>query len=376
MESTLHSKSSVFDGLTEPARPVFVKSVDTQEQRVPAILPRRAGENSVALAMAYETPNVPDNPITSTVVQSVMHSGKPLGVLESSWRTEHGKLVFSASRTNGTVEISVPDTTEHRAVLEKSDTLLDTFGLCCMAGCQAVQVNEPVVLHMSELLSAKGFSGYGEARKRIADKIAQDILFLGAMFVRVQDLPQLSEGKKKKIIFVRTFSGQFMECARLDVDSPKYYDTYWSMRFGLWANHYLNPDEFYWFSRLPKEILQWDYRVSRPKELIGKKLGYAFVGFSEGSSKKPREMRRRVGSVLQAIGELPVPEHRGKNWGKLVRQRFENGLGLLEDQGIVAEHKYTDTAFVEASRYYMAPWLNSNLVINLNPSLRSTDNGK
>lgn len=316
MDSRLHIKSSIFDVPSEPVRPVFAAPIEIEPQKPLLYLPRKAGENSVALAMNYDTPNVPDNPITSTVVQAVAHSGKPLGVLETSWRIGNGKLLFSVNRTHGLVELSIPDTMENRDVLEKSDTLLDTFGLVCMAGCHSAQGSEPAILHMTELLRAKGFSGYGEARKRAADKIARDIEFLSSIFFRVQDLPQLSGGKKKRIIFARSFSGQFMECARLDVESSLCYDTQWSMRFGLWANHYLTSiiTSFTGFLACParfsngitgyrvpescsarsSDTLSWDFPRALPKSL-GNFVGVSAVFYRRLAS-------FRYGSIATKTG--------------------------------------------------------------------------
>jgi hypothetical protein len=220
-----------------------------------------------------------------------------------------------------------------------------------------------------------GLNSYGTTRQKNAGSIGADLNFLGAMCISGYQLPQFSENiqktnsnKKKtrgyKNEFTLSFQTRFMECTRLDVEAKSPYDTYWSMRFGDWTKYYLNTNGLFWFSRMPRKLLELDRRITRPRELFGKKLGYAIVGFSEGASKKSSEMRRGVGGILQTIGELPHPKHLNRNWGARTRRRFEGGLELLKKEGILASYRYSDQQRVNTARYFSEPWLNNKLIIN------------
>jgi hypothetical protein len=129
-----------------------------------------------------------------------------------------------------------------------------------------------------------------------------------------------------------------------DLSSGQYheYTRAWTVMLGQWANHFLNRGGVYWVSNLAQATLQLGHRRNRPGDSLAKKIMYLLfvVPASIRHIEAPCEMT--ITSLLQRIGELPVPENRDRNWGTSTREALQDALNVLEETGLVASVEWPD----------------------------------
>jgi DNA-binding XRE family transcriptional regulator len=107
----------------------------------------------------------------------------------------------------------------------------------------------------------------------------------------------------------------------------------WSVRAGLWAYHWLNPEARVWVSRMAKCLIEFDHRANRPAEVLAKKIGERFLTLadSRGRARKNERLELPLSTILEDVGELPIPKARSLRWAGKLRTHIETAIRLLND---------------------------------------------
>ena len=151
----------------------------------------------------------------------------------------------------------------------------------------------------------------------------------------------------------------------VESESTSARDRVWLVRLGPWTEWWLNSQAKVWTGPLPKALIEFDHRKNRATEVLAKKIGIdALMLWCAIRSRA--HIERRVESLLEDIGELPAPEHRNAHWAGRMRDRFDEALLALKEQGLIDNVVWPDRfapGSCDRNKGWVEPWLASKITL-------------
>jgi hypothetical protein len=106
------------------------------------------------------------------------------------------------------------------------------------------------------------------------------------------------------------------------------------LRFGAWAQHWLNAGGAMWVSPLPEAVMQLDHRNNRGADALAKKIA-VLLALNWGATRKRRELNLDVRTLLRRVGELRRPGAAAAAHAGRIADRLEEALLRLSETNIL-----------------------------------------
>lgn len=146
-------------------------------------------------------------------------------------------------------------------------------------------------------------------------------------------------------------------------DDPRECERGVSLRYGAWAEHWLNASGSVWISPLPQSLLVLDHRDNRAPDTLAKKVGL-LAALSWGAKRDAKEQRLSVRALLQRTGELRRPGAAPDKHAGRLADRLDEALSRLSDRQILEGRLLADDARAlrAAGRHWFTDWLEAEVV--------------
>jgi hypothetical protein len=145
------------------------------------------------------------------------------------------------------------------------------------------------------------------------------------------------------------------------------------LRFGDWAQHWLNAGGAMWVSPLPQAILQLDHRGNRGADALAKKIAI-LLSLNWGAARKNDELRIEMRALLRRVGELRRPGAAVSAHAGRLADRFEEALLRLSEAGVLPNTLWADQAqsMRAENRHWFETWCEAQVVFE-RPSFIAPD---
>ncbi|NCC04439.1 MAG: hypothetical protein EOM37_10440 [Proteobacteria bacterium] len=316
---------------------------------------------------------VPNNPVTSSVMQSLSLFGKFRSETLNIWTEEGGDIRATHKFLSSEIEIIMQDTCISEIATFPS-IIMDVTALLLSAGTEAMNSNHPAIIRIKDILKSVNVKSYGDKRAKIAADINRSINILNSISVNYKDTSNSKMRKSKSI------SGNLVRLTPITElrDGEPYVDC-WSLKLGAWSDVFLTHDKrrgVNWTTTMPPALLEFDWRPQRANEGMAKNIGLLVRVFPGGTTIFTESQQRlRVQNLLMLIGEWPAPSLRKRDWARRTRARLESALLLLEEKGVFTKAQY-ERAPPRPYSWWVQEWLQSNLVFSTHPQPISTVSGE
>lgn len=139
----------------------------------------------------------------------------------------------------------------------------------------------------------------------------------------------------------------------------------WLFDPGPWAKHYFNSDAKPWLSTLQKTVLELDHRGVMRADVLALHIATLLFVVAGGDHFQKQAITKTVEELLELAGELPEPEHRGRNWAHRTRERLETALDTLQAQKLAALIEYGPNypGGAEAGKGWVEDWLSATITL-------------
>ena len=328
--------------------------------------------------------NLPNNPLVAAGLQSIWKGGPGARSQMSGWSTnEAGGLVYKHQGNRGGRILVYPNlvsadalpTTENLwAFVESLNPFTADVALAVLA--QMVEPTqgdkpkhpllEPVRITADAILRYKGIQRWGIERRLHQERIAKEMDNLRALQFDIERYPTFNSetGKLEK--------GSWKGDRLFDIVKAERYqerlfgegeliEVAWSVRAGQWAYWWLNAQGRVYLARMARVLLELDHQGSA----LAKKIGQRLVLLA-GAVRGLRDLR--IANLLEDVGELPAPEHRGINWAGRTRERFDTAMLSLQEARVLAELSWPDgfgPGDADRSKGWTTRWLNTRVRVTL-----------
>lgn len=312
---------------------------------------------------------VPNNPLIACALEAIRKTGPRAFRLQHGWRLdERGRPVFEfqpSYEKRITVYLEPPRSAKDpgewsKDLIEKnSPGLVGDVALAMLAQLCEPSVGDTPKYPLLEMvrtspdaiLGYKGIRRYGAERCELRHRIVKAAELLRALRFDVERWP-ISDPKTNKLSKdgARWTGDRFLDIVEAARNGEI---LFWSVRAGHWAYWFLHPTARVWLAKMSRVLLEFDQRGA---ELIAKKMGQYVIFLAQALKWTEKELR--IDSLLTAIGELPVPEHRDEHWAGRTRDRLEAALELLKTHGVIADYHFLGVRDPDDhARGWVAPWL-------------------
>jgi DNA-binding transcriptional regulator YiaG len=139
----------------------------------------------------------------------------------------------------------------------------------------------------------------------------------------------------------------------------------WLTRIGHWSQWWMNAQAKVWMGAVPQRILEFDHRRNRGSSLLAKKVSLNTMVLW-GAVRSRGSMERRIDHLLEDIGELPVLDARDSHWGGRVRDRFDEAILQLQEDGIFGHVEWPtghEPGGADRVKGWVEAWLASKIVL-------------
>ena len=139
----------------------------------------------------------------------------------------------------------------------------------------------------------------------------------------------------------------------------------WLFDPGPWAKHYFNRDAKPWLSTLQNTVLELDHRGIMRADILVLHIATLLFAVAGGDQFKEQTITRTVAELLELAGELPEPEHRGKDWARRTRERLETALDTMLASKLAAAVEYGPTypGGAENGKGWVEHWLSATITL-------------
>ena len=310
---------------------------------------------------------IPNNPYSHFVVEAIAKGGTLARYITDGWRENtidgQPQLLKQAAPWRGGSMVAKFDPVEQQAVnaaelwarveglnpltADVALAILGTLGDPRQGEKPKFPMLEPVVITTERILQYKGIQKWGSDRRVLQQRIAAEFKTLQDLTVEVRSIPFGKEKKGKELLV------SIPRCKLFDV-AEVYEDQYclnglvdkipigWAIRAGMWANYWFNSHGRMWLSGMSRVLLELDHRTVRGADVVAKKIGLLLLAVPGGTAHWNAPITRGVERLLADIGELPEPDHRGKDWANRTRERLDTALAMLKECGALMEYRPSD----------------------------------
>lgn len=330
--------------------------------------------------------SLPNNPLIVAAVQAICAGGEQAELNEGGWRRDkHGAPVFEFwNGAGGRIKVGV-DAAPHEGwadVHAFSALTLDcaVAVLACLASAPfraatAAPRCEHVWLGAPAILAAKGYKRFGAERAAFADSLDREVQRLMRLRFEIVSYPAYDP-------IARKWNGAGVSRSNLtlfelapDAGSPDVNDCSRGkpLRFGAWAQHWLNAGGAMWVSPLPAAVLQLDHRNNRGADALAKKIA-VLLALNWGATRKRSEQNLDVRTLLRRIGELRRPGASTSAHAGRIADRLEEALLRLAEMQILPNRLSCEeaTAMRTQSRRWFDAWCQSQVLFT-RPSFIGAD---
>jgi hypothetical protein len=326
---------------------------------------------------------VPNNPLVVAAVQAICAGGASAELNEAGWRRDRsGAPTFEFwSGSGGRIKVSVIGEAEDAwaDIASYSTLTLDcaVAVLACLASdafraSTAAPRCEPVWLGAPALLIAKSYKRFGAERAAFAAAIDTEIDRLMRLRFEIISYPAFDPVARKWSKAGVSRAGVSLFEQAEEAPSRDRHDCHRGkpLRFGAWAQHWLNAGGAMWVSPLSQAILQLDHRNNRGADALAKKIA-VLLSLNWGAARKSHELRVEIRTLLRRVGELRRPgatpiAHAGR-----LADRLEEALLRLSEARILPNRLLSDEALIMRAngRRWFETWCEAQVSFGRPPFL-------
>lgn len=322
---------------------------------------------------------LPNNPLIVAAVQALCCAGPAARVHDGGWRTSRDGSPYYEfwSGSGGRIGVRIASEDPQRAwetVEAMSALTLDTAvallsALCSkpFLGLTRAPRRESVRLGAPAVLAAKQYSRYGAERIRFASAIAEEMERLLLLRFDIFNYPGFSPtarawsragvSRADVCLLERVADGAVdpLECSMGQ-----------ALRFGAWAEFWLNAGGPMWVAPIPQAILALDHRDNRGADILAKKTALLLTLNWAVARRGSKTIETDVRTFLRRIGELQRPSVETSRHSGRFADRFEEALFRLADSELMDIVLLGESAAAMRAqgRRWFDTWLDSGLVIH------------
>lgn len=322
--------------------------------------PARRGSFKLANAFPDGWGKIPNNPLIAAAIASLFKGGSGARNLMGGWVPDvEGRLTYRHLGKRGGQIVIYPDPVAVIACqdgcdIDKQwsfiegfspltvDVLLAVLAQVCEPGLgnkSKFPLLAPVPITASAVLRYKGLRRWGSEGRRLRQRVDEEIVRLNGLRFDVHQFPAWDPGlnrwnaKGVSIIGDRLFDIVDSRTYQTGGEARSRSEIVWLTRIGHWSQWWLNSQAKVWLGAIPQRILEFDHRRNRGSAVLAKKISLNTMVLW-GAVRSRGSIERRIDHLLEDIGELPVLEARDSHWGGRVRDRFDEAILQLREDGI------------------------------------------
>lgn len=328
---------------------------------------------------------VPNNPLIVAAVQAICSGGAEAALKEAGWRRDkRGAPAFEFwNGSGGRIKVyadAAPQEAWADVAAFSALTLDCAIGvLTCLASdpfraATAAPRCEPVWLGAPALLLTKNYKRFGAERIAFAEAVDLEVERLMRLRFDVISYPAFDPA-------TRRWNGTGVSRAGLTLfelapgaAARDVHDCRGGkpLRFGGWAQHWLNAGGTMWVSPLPHAIMHLDHRNNRGADALAKKIGM-LLALNWGAARSKGELRVDVRTLLRRVGELRRPgsgpiAHAGR-----LADRLEEALLRLSEMDVFPNRLLCEDAAAmrTRSRRWFEAWCEAQVSFARPPFIES-----
>jgi hypothetical protein len=333
---------------------------------------------------------LPNNPLVVAAFQAICAGGPSASVLDGGWRrNKSGFPVYEFWNGAGgriVVRVGLSDAAAAWDEVKSCSSLTLDVATAVLSGLASdpfrqstcAPRREPVTLGAALVLNAKGYRRYGVARSIFASAMASEMDRLERLRFDIIAYPGFDpQTRRWKRDGVTRSDVTLVELADDDSSQPANDRAPCAyarpLRFGAWAEHWLNSAGAMWTAQVPASILRLDHRENRSPDTLAKRIAL-MLSLSFAAAREAQEIRLTTRLLLRRIGMLPRvdiarPAHSGR-----MADRLEEALLRLSERNLIISTLRGETALAlrAANRRWFEDWLEAEIVFK-RPSARESD---
>jgi hypothetical protein len=302
---------------------------------------------------------LPNNPLVVAAFQAICAGGSNARMLDGGWRrNKSGFPVYEFWNGAGgriVVRVGVSDAAVAWDEVKSYSSLTLDVATSVLSGLASDAFRQftcaprraPVTLGAALVLQGKGYRRYGAERSDFALAMAAEMDKLERLRFEIISYPGFDpQTRRWKRDGVTRSDVALVEVAFDDALEPANDRTACAyarpLRFGAWAEHWLNSAGMVWTAQVPREILRLDHRENRGADPLAKRIAL-----------------RRIGMLPRL--DMARPAHSGR-----IADRLDEALLRLSEQTLLFSQVRADAALQlrAANRRWFEDWLESEIVFH------------
>ena len=356
------------------------------------INPARRGTFKLANAFPDGWGKIPNNPLVAAAIASLFKGGSNARSLMGGWAPDaEGRLTYRHLGKRGGQIVIYPD---HAAVITRQngngidkqwafvegfspltvDVLLAILAQVCepsLGNKSKYPLLAPVPITASAILRYKGLRRWGSEGRQLRQRVDEEILRLQGLRFDVHQFPAWDpdmnrwNAKGVSVVGDRLFDIVDSQTYQRGGETRSHPEIVWLTRIGHWSQWWMNAQAKVWMGAIPQRILEFDHRRNRGSSLLAKKISLNTMVLW-GAVRTRGSMERRIDHLLEDIGELPVLEARDSHWGGRVRDRFDEAILQLQEDGIFGQVEWPtghEPGGADRVKGWVEAWLASKIVL-------------
>ena len=322
----------------------------------------QAGKGLFKLANAFPDGwgKLPNNPLVAAAIASLFKAGPGARNLMGGWAPDsEGRLVYRHIGKKGGQIVIYPDpaalvTRQNGSDIAKQWSFVEdisplTVDVLLAVLAQAFEPGlgnkskfpllAPVPITASAILRYKGLRRWGSEGAQLRQRVDEEILRLQGLRFDVHQFPAWDpdlnrwNAKGVSVIGDRLFDIVDSRTHQSGGGVRSRSEIVWLTRIGHWSQWWMNAQAKVWLGAIPQRILEFDHRRNRGSALLAKKISLNTMVLW-GAVRSRGSMNRRIDHLLEDIGELPEFGARDSHWGGRIRDRFDEAILQLQEDGI------------------------------------------
>lgn len=331
--------------------------------------------------------SLPNNPLIVAAVQAICAGGDQAELNEGGWRCDKlGAPVFEFwNGAGGRIKVGIDAAPQEAwADVEAFSALtLDcaVSVLACLAStpfrastaaprCEHIWLGAPAVL------AAKGYKRFGAERVAFAEVVDRELERLMRLRFEILSYPAYDPTVRKWNSAGVSRSDLSLFELEPNAGSPDLNDCSRGkpLRFGGWAQHWLNAGGAMWVSPFPAAVLQLDHRSNRGADALAKKIA-VLLALNWGATRKRYEQSLDVRTLLRRVGELRRPGASTSAHAGRIADRLEEALLRLTEMQVLPNRLSSEEAAAmrAQNRRWFDVWCQSQVSFVRPPFIGSDD---
>jgi DNA-binding transcriptional regulator YiaG len=257
-----------------------------------------------------------------------------------------------------------------------ADVLLAVLAQLCEPG-QGNRTKFPLLtpapITAAAILRYKDLRRWGAEGAELRQRVDEEVVRLQGLRFDVHQFPawdpdlQRWNAKGVSVVGDRLFDIVDSQTYNLQREgAPARSEIVWLARVGHWSQWWMNSQAKVWLGAVPRHVLEFDHRRNRGSALLAKKISLNTMVLwcavrSRGS------LERRIGHLLEDIGELPELDARDSHWAGRIRDRFDEAILMLQEAGVFGSVEWPEgcePGGSDRAKGWVESWLSSKIVLN------------